>query len=205
MKILLIGPPASGKGTISRMLVKELKLPLINTGDLLREVDPQSIWYQPIHEAMDNGLLAPNKIVGGLLKEYIGDSRYENGYVLDGWVRQLSDLENFDPQADKVVYLDISRKTSEERINNRRICQAEGHTYNLISRPPVREGVCDIDGSKLIKREDDSPEVVEKRFEEFTNKTLPVIDYYQKQGKLIKINGEGTPKEVLNRVLSNLK
>lgn len=200
MKILLIGPPASGKGTLGKILSQEWNLPLINTGKLLREVSENSIWYQPVHDSMNNGLLAPNKIVGGLLKEYIEDSHYEKGYILDGWVRQLDDLESFDPQPDLVIFLNISEEVSKKRILNRRVCEKEGHVYNLISLPPKKEGICDIDGSKLIKREDDSLDVFEKRYEEFVSKTIPVVKYYKEKGKLIEINAEVTPSEVFKLV-----
>jgi adenylate kinase len=205
MKILFIGPPASGKGTMSRMLSKELDLPLINTGELLREVPKDSIWYQPIHEAMDKGFLAPNSIVGGMLQEHTDDSRYEKGYILDGWVRQLSDLAHFDPQPDKVIYLKISKETSKERIIHRRVCEKNGHTFNLVSLPPQKNGICDFDGSKLIRRGDDNKDVFEKRYREFENKTLSVIEFYRKQGKVVEINGERTPEEVFTKILEELK
>ncbi len=205
MKILLIGPPASGKGTIGKMLSEQLNIPLVKTGDLLRDIPEETIWYQKVHEYMDKGLLAPNYIVGGLLEEVTTHSRYERGYILDGWVRHIDDLEHFDPQIDKVIFLNISKKISQRRTLARRVCEKEGHVYNLLSKKPQVEGICDIDKSKLIKREDDTEEVLNTRFKAYRENTLEVISYFKKNGLLVEINAEGTPKEVLDRVIAAMK
>jgi adenylate kinase len=205
MIILFIGPPASGKGTISRLLSSQLDLPLVSTSKLLREIPPDSSWYKPVRDAMDKGLLAPNDLVGKILEEEISNSRYENGYILDGWIRQLSDLEHFNPHPDKVIYLDLDKETSKKRVLGRRICKKEGHIYNLTSHPPKKPGICDFDGSPLMTRHDDNAEVFKKRYQEFLSKTVPTIKFYQKAGKLIKIDAYGRPEQVFARVLSSLK
>jgi len=204
MKILLLGPPASGKGTIAKMICKELNLPLISVGKMLRDIPQDSIWYTPIQEAMDKGDLVSNSIIGGFLREVTKDSRYENGYVLDGWARQLSDLDYFDPKPDEVIFLKISVKTSQERIFNRRVCEKGDHTYNLISSPPQQEGICDFDGSKLVMRDDDAANVLEHRWEVYTNRTLDVMKHYKKLGCLREVSAEGSPESIFKTVEEEL-
>lgn len=205
MVIILIGPPASGKGTISRLLSQEFDLPLISVGKMLRDIPPDSIWYEPIKQAMDKGELASNRLLGGFLSEVVKDSHYERGYILDGWARQLSDLDHFDPDPDAVVFLNVSYKTSKDRILSRRVCERGDHTYNLISKPPKKEGVCDVDGSKLLVRDDDTEEVLEHRWEVFNNKTTKVIKHFRDLGKLVEVVAEGRPQSIFAETLEKLK
>ncbi|MFC1722350.1 adenylate kinase family protein [Patescibacteria group bacterium] len=204
MKILLLGPPASGKGTIGSLLSSELNIPLINTGHLLRQVPKESIWYYPIREAMDKGLLAPDNMVAGLLKEVTSDSLYENGYLLDGWSRQLNDLKYFDPGFDIVVHLTIDKDTSWKRIKNRRICSLNGHSYDLLLKPPQKKDICDIDNSFLVKRKDDTKEIFNTRWRSHLVQTVPVIDYFKKLGNLIEVNANGNINEVFDEVINEI-
>ena len=202
----MIGPPASGKGTIGKMLSRELNVPLINTGRLLREIPSDSIWYTPVHEAMDEGRLAPNNIVGGLLTEVITENpAYKKGYILDGWLRQISDLKFFNPKFDIVLYLNNSKETTYSRIDSRRVCEKEGHTFNLITSPPKISDKCDIDGSKLVRRKDDTKEVVDERYEEYLRLTIPVVEYFKKRSILLEVDAEGTPIEVFMRVKKKIR
>ena len=204
MVILLMGPPASGKGTIGKLLSEHLDLPLVSMGKILRDLPEGSLWYEPIREAMERGELASNSILGGFLTEITKDSRYERGYILDGWLRQMSDMEYFDPKPDLVLYLNVSFETSRERTLSRRICEQGGHTYNLISNPPQKEGVCDIDGSRLMSREDDTEEVLKHRWEIFEQQTLDVIEYYRGQDKVKEILAEGTPETIFEQVKNKM-
>lgn len=201
MRILLIGPPASGKGTIGKLLSKKVHLPLVNVGVLLRSIPPESIWYQPVNDAMDKGDLVPNTIVGGYLKEYLTDSHYEKGYILDGWLRQIEDLNKFDPKPDIVLHLNISESTSKDRILNRRVCEQHGHTYNLKYFPPKIKDICDIDGSKLIKREDDTLKVLQQRWKIYNDLTKVVLEHYRKQGILLEIDANNKVSSVLEEIM----
>jgi len=200
MVILLIGPPASGKGTIGKMLSQYLGLSLVSLGKILREIPQDSLWHEPIRQAMDQGELASNSILGGFLTEIVKDSRYESGYVLDGWLRQMSDLEFFDPKPDLVLFLNVSFETSLERTLSRRICEQGGHTYNLISNPPQKEGICDVDGSRLVSRDDDTEEVLKHRWQIFTQRTVEVIEHYKAKGVVKEISAEGTPESIFKQV-----
>jgi adenylate kinase len=153
---------------------------------------------------MDKGDLASNTIVGGFLSETIKDSRYEKGYVLDGWARQLSDLDHFDPNPDHVLFLEVSFETSKQRTLSRRVCENGQHSYNLVSNPPMKEGVCDIDGSKLVKRDDDNLEVLENRWDIYKEKTLKVKEFFIKKGVLHVISAEHTPESIFEEVKREL-
>ncbi len=204
MKVLLLGPPAGGKGTIGRMLSKELDLPLISVGKMLREISQDSIWYTPIQEAMDKGDLASNSILGGFLTEVVKDSRYEKGYILDGWVRQLSDLDYFDPKPNVVLLLNISKETSQKRVLSRRVCKKGDHTYNIIYNPPQKEGICDVDGSNLVSRDDDTVAVLGHRWEIYTENTTKVIEYYKRLGCLKEVSAEELPQSIFKKALLEL-
>ena len=197
MRILLIGPPGSGKGTIGRMLSERIQLPFLSTGQLLRDIDPASDWYEPVNHAMETGALAPISIVGGLLDDELSTSRYESGFVLDGWLRQLVDKTEFDPRPDIVLYLNIPQEVSRDRILQRRVCTASGHNFNLVTAPPKQAGVCDIDGSKLVSRADDTPDVFNRRWQDFQNLTLPVIEQFERAGKIVEVDATPSPSEIL--------
>lgn len=193
MRILLIGPPASGKGTQGKLLAEFLNIPLISTGDILRSLSDESAFSDVITKAMESGNLAPNELVALGLKESVEDLE---DYILDGWVRQLDDLNHFDPDFDIVIFYNISDETAIKRVTSRRVCEEHGHTYNLLFDPPKVEGVCDNDGSKLIQREDDTEKVVKARLGVYRNQTLPVIDHFKKLGILIEVDAEPLPDEI---------
>lgn len=202
MRILLIGPPACGKGTISELLSKELGLPIIKTGTILRAISPASIWYEAIQDDVSSGRLAQNDIVGHILSEESSRQIYERGYILDGWLRQLSDVDYFNPGFDVVLFLNISEYTSKQRTLSRRVCTKCGYSYNLISFPPAVEGICDFDGGNLVTREDDREEVFTQRWNDFQSFTLPVIEYFRKMGNLLEIDSSPLPEVVMASIIS---
>lgn len=205
MRILLLGPPASGKGTIGRLLGGYFNIPVLSVGKYLRSVTEASPNYDLIQEVMAKGELFPNKMLGKMLSDLIKDSRYENGYIVEGWGRQLSDLKHFDPKPHLVILLNVSKETSWERISNRRVCIAQGHTYNLLFNPPKIEGKCDIDGSELVMRKDDNKDTFERRWEIHNNSTAKTIDYYRKKGKLVEISAENTPAGIFDDIKNKIK
>ncbi len=196
MKILLMGPPACGKGTQGDLLSVFLKLPLIKVGNILRSITPDDPRYIVVNEAMDKGDLVPLEIVAAILKERVLQPDCDNGYIIDGWDRQMGDLRAFDPPFDKVLFFNISTDTSIKRITARRVCEKEGHNYNLVSMLPKKPGVCDIDGSNLIIRDDDKEDVVIERLRIYKQQTLPVVDYFRSAGLLIEIDAEPLPQEI---------
>lgn len=204
MKILLIGPPASGKGTVGEKLSERLNIPLISVGELLRALPEDNPLKEKIDEIMERGDLVPQSIVAQLLKEEVSKEASKNGFVFDGWGRKKEDLNYFDPGFDKVVLLEISPETSLRRIFSRRTCEKCGAVYNIDSVPPKKEGICDVCGGKVVKRDDESEEITKRRLGIFYNETKETIGLYKKNGKLLEIDAEGTPNQVFDLVLKAL-
>jgi len=204
MKILFIGPPGSGKGTVGSLLSERLKIPIISVGKLLRSVDPRSPYYTDIKESMDRGDLAPNNIVGMILEKRVLEKDCLRGYILDGWARQLSDLGYFNPGFDLVLLLKISEEVSIRRITGRRECKTDGSIYNIYTNPPKKSGICDLCGAPLVQRNDDKQEIVLKRLEDYKEKTLPSLEFYRKMGILTEVDGDRKPEEVFAEMVSAL-
>lgn len=203
MKILLIGPPACGKGTVGEKLLEQLKIPLVSVGNLLRGIPKSDSRYEKIHEDMDRGQMVDEKITAEVIKERISQPDCQGGYILDGWMREMSDLKFLDLPFDVVLFLNIPWEESIKRISGRRICEEDGFACNIYAKPKT-ELSCEKCGGELIQRDDDREEVVRERFEVYEKDTIPVIDYYKGRGILREVNAEGTPDEVYGRVLNSL-
>ena len=204
MRILLIGPHASGKGTVGRLLGHYLNIPVLSVGKYLRSIPKEHEYYEMINDVMRKGELVPNHILGKMLTEEIKDSRYGNGVIIEGWLRQISDLDYFDPKPDYVLLLKVSKDTSKYRTLNRRVCKEHGHTYNLTFNPPKVAGVCDIDGSALVTREDDNEETLEKRWKIYEEKTSKTIDHFKELGKLVDVSTEESPDKIFEDIKKKL-
>lgn len=201
MRIMLMGPPASGKGTVGALLSEKLEIPIFSVGKLLRNIPSTDPLYEQIHESMDLGKLVPNEIPAELIRKELEDKKYIKGFILDGWMRDMNQKDSFDPQPDRVIFINISEKTTLKRISGRRVCQKDGFNCNIYTLPPKSENHCNKCGGELIQRDDDKEEVVENRLSLYENDTKPVIDYYRELGSLVEIDGEGTPEEVLDLIL----
>lgn len=204
MKIMMMGPQGSGKGTIGNMLSKKLDIPTISVGQLLRDLPEDSPHYEAINKEMDRGNLAPFKETAEILKTRLEQEDCSDGYILDGWARNIEQLDLFNPDLDAVVFIDISKETSVKRISGRRICEKDGFTCNIYTLPPDHEGHCNNCDGELTQREDDTVEAVNRRLEIFYTETTEVIEHYRQEGILLEIDGEGTPKEVYKEALSAL-
>jgi adenylate kinase len=204
MKILLIGPLGSGKGTQGEMLSKHLNIPSISIGAALRALPTTSPYYEQVQSDLKAGKLASVDIAGEILKEETAKPEYKNGFIFDGWGRRLADLQKFDPGFDKVFYINISMQESIRRLSARWTCENCGKIYNTITMPPKVAGVCDVCRGKLVQREDDKEEAIKKRLEIFNTETKEVIDYFKKQGSLIEINGEQSPESVSKDIMASI-
>jgi adenylate kinase len=204
MKILLIGPPASGKGTVGEKLSERLNIPLISVGELLRAIPESNPLKKKVDEVMESGELVPQEIVAKILKEEVSKESAKNGFIFDGWGRKREDLDFFDPDFDKVVLLEISPETALKRIASRRTCEKCGAVFNVEYLPPKKEGVCDFCEGRISKREDESEETTKRRLRSFYSETKETIDFYKKNGKLLEIDAEGTPDLVFDLVLKAL-
>jgi len=196
-KILLIGPPGAGKTVIANKISEEFKIPFIKTGSLLRDLPKTDPNYKMIHESMDSGKLAPNKLVGDIVSKEV--SRYPNGFVLDGWMRQLSDKEVFNPELDFVIFLNCPKESCKDRILNRVVCEIHNIVYSY------SEKVCALCGGNLSKRSDDTVETFENRWKVFEELTLPVIEYYKSKNLLLNIDASKSIPEIMNEIKKGLE
>lgn len=192
MRLILLGPPGGGKGTVAKKLQEEFKLPVISTGVILREeIDKKTILGQKVKEFMDRGDLVPDNIILEIIKERIKRRDCENGYILDGFprtVEQAKSLEKLNEEINKhinyVFYFEIPFNQIFVRLTNRRVCKKCGTNYNLVFSPPQKEKVCDLCGGELYQREDDKEETIKNRLQVYIEQTSPLKKYYQKKNLL---------------------
>ena len=204
MKILLIGPAGSGKGTIGEMVSDYLNIPQVSLGHILREVPESHQWYRKINEQMDEGVLVDQDKAAILLKEELEKEKYTGGFVLDGWFRSMENVRLYVPEIDKAFYLSIPRDESVKRLTSRRTCEECGDIYNIHFSPPREAEICDECGGKLRQRDDDTLEAINERLDIFEEETVPVIEYLKEKGILTEINGLGSAQEVFERVKTAL-
>ena len=206
MNLIILGPPASGKGTQAKMLAERFNLKHISSGDILRanSANPK------IRKYLENGSLVPDEIVFDFLKKEMEDLERKEGFILDGFPRTIKQAEMLDSflkekgmEIDRVIYLDVKDEEVIKRVSGRRICQKCGATFNVYFAPPKIEGVCDRCKGRLIQREDDREEVVKKRLEIFKKETLPLLEYYK--GKVITINGNRKIFEIFEDICKALE
>ena len=201
MKFLLIGPPASGKGTIGKMLSEKLGIPLISGGAILREIPETHPRYLEVKSCLDSGDPAPKDFLGELHRERVSQEDCKNGFILDGWGRNLVDLKIFNPGIDCVIVFNLSRQSALKRITGRRLCDTDGLVYNIYTLPKEELEKCE---GNLIQRDDDKEEVVNHRFDLYEKDTLPVVEYLKKEHEVIEIDAEPMPEEIFANVLEVL-
>ncbi|MCM8807254.1 MAG: adenylate kinase [Candidatus Omnitrophica bacterium] len=204
--LILLGPPGVGKGTVGEKLSGILKIPLISTGDLLREhIKKKTELGLKAKEYMENGYLVPDDIVVSVLVERIREDDCKNGFILDGFPRNINQaeiLENFiNKENVKVIYLTADDEFLVNRLSNRRICENCGAIYHLINIPPKVNGICDKCGGKLVQREDDKEDVVRNRLKVYHSVTSPLLDYYRNRRKFFVVPGDGKLEETISNIL----
>ncbi|HEX5526617.1 MAG TPA: adenylate kinase [Solirubrobacterales bacterium] len=212
LNLVLLGPPGSGKGTQGERLNEDLRLPYYATGDILRAaVREETELGKTAKEYMDRGDLVPDEVIVGVIAERIDSSEARDGFILDGFPRTTPQAEALDAKLTElgravtaVLLIDVSDDEVVRRLGGRRTCVANGHVFHVEFQPPQQEGVCDIDGSELIVRDDDKPEVIRKRLATYHEKTEPLVSYYDSRSLLRRIDGEATPDEVADQVRRTL-
>ena len=204
LNLILLGPPGSGKGTQGERLQEDLELPYYATGDILRgAVKEQTDIGLKAKGYMDRGDLVPDEVLIGIIAGRLESGEADHGFILDGFPRTVPQAEALDTKLHElgrsltaVVLIDSSDEAIINRLSGRRVCVDGDHVYHVDFNPPKTEGICDIDGSELIVRDDDKKEVVVHRLEQYHEKTAPLINFYKKQGLLNRIEGTETPDVV---------
>ncbi len=202
-KIVLLGPPGSGKGTYASRLEKKFGWPQISTGDLLRQsVKKDTELGKEAKKYMDEGKLVPNEIVIKLLKERISKDDCEEGFILDGFPRSLEQAKELEKitEIELVINLVVPKEIIIHRLSTRRVCKKCGAIYSVASAAvmPEVEGICDKCGGELYQRDDDKPEVINKRLVVYKEQTAPLIEFYTEKGILenIECNDADSPPEI---------
>ena len=208
MNIILLGPPGAGKGTQAKMLIDKYGIPQISTGDMLRAaVKAGTQLGLEAKKYMDKGELVPDEVVIGLVKERLQEPDCTKGFMLDGFPRTVAQAEVLDKELegmgkaiDHVICIEVPNEELIARLTGRRTCKECGAGYHLKFDPPKVDGVCDKCGGELYQRDDDNEETVKARLKVYQDQTFPLIDYYDKQGKLRRIDGVGEIKTIFERI-----
>jgi adenylate kinase len=212
LNLVLLGPPGSGKGTQGERLQEDLRLPYYATGDILRAaVRDETELGREAKEYMDRGDLVPDEVIVGVIADRIDSGEALDGFILDGFPRTTPQAEALDAKLSElgrgvtaVLLIDVSDDEVVRRLGGRRTCEANGHVFHAEFEPPKQEGVCDIDGSPLIVRDDDKPDVIRKRLQTYHEKTEPLVSYYDSRSVLRRIKGEAAPEEVAEQIRRTL-
>ena len=208
MKLILLGAPGAGKGTQADILCKELDIPTISTGNILRAAIKNGTPTGMKAKAfMDEGKLVPDDVIIGIITERVAEEDCKNGYILDGVPRTIAQAEALEKAGivfDDVISIEISDETIMERMSGRRVCEHCGASYHLVAVPPKREGICDKCGGKLVQRKDDAPEAVKARLEVYHKETEPLKDFYAKRGLLKSVENQATVAETSQVILRAL-
>ena len=205
MKIILLGAPGSGKGTMAQKLTSDLKIPQISTGDIFRKnLKEETPLGLQVKDIMARGELVPDEITIEIVKNRLAEADCANGYILDGFPRSIVQAEALDKfqQIDCAINLDVDKEAIVKRLSGRRFCPDCNGTFHISSLTDA--AVCPACGGKLVIRADDSEESVRERLQVYDVNTFPLIEYYTKQGKVLTVDGNGSIDEVYNRILAVL-
>ena len=208
LNLVLLGPPGSGKGTQGERLQEDFRLPYYATGDILRAAVREGTELgTAAKEYMDRGDLVPDDLIVGMIAERVSRSEAGDGFILDGFPRTIAQAEALDAKMEELgrdlsaaILIDVSDDEVVRRLGGRRTCVKEGHIFHVEFDPPKNEGICDICGARLEIRDDDKPEVVRHRLEQYHSKTEPVVAHYEAEGLLRRVDGSLEPDEVNDRI-----
>lgn len=208
MKIIMLGAPGAGKGTQAKMIADRYGIPHISTGDIFRaNIKNGTKLGKEAKGYMDQGLLVPDELTVKLLLDRVAQEDCRDGYVLDGFPRNIPQAEVLDralaDQGERIDYavdVEVADRHIINRMSGRRACVGCGATYHIVNVPPKKEGICDVCGEALILREDDRPDTVTKRLAVYHEQTQPLIDYYKEKGILKSVDGTMPMEEVFHAI-----
>lgn len=213
MRIILMGAPGSGKGTYAEVLKKYFRIPHISTGVIIRDAIAKNTPMGIIAKTyIDKGNLVPDDIANEIVKDRIKQKDCENGFMLDGYPRTIQQGESLEKtlhelglELDGAINLEIDEHLVLDRIINRRYCPKCGRGYNVVSKKPLKEGLCDDCNVELFTRDDDNEETVKSRLVVYNNLTKPLVEFYEKLGKLISINSNQPIDNVVSDIIKALE
>ena len=208
MNLILLGAPGAGKGTQAEILCRELNIPTISTGNILRAAikDGTPTGLEAKH-FMDAGQLVPDDVIISIITERLAADDCRNGYILDGVPRTIAQAEALEKAGirfDAAISIEISDETITERMSGRRVCETCGASYHLVAVPPKQAGICDKCGGKLVQRKDDAPETVKARLEGYHKETEPLKDFYAQRGLLKPVENQPSVAETSQAILHAL-
>lgn len=212
MRIVLLGAPGAGKGTQAKIISEKLSIPHISTGDIFRSnIKGNTSLGMKVKEYLDKGELVPDELTVEIVKDRLGKPDCAKGYILDGFPRTIPQAEYLDnvlnemnTKLDVALLIEVKDEDIIERMSGRRVCNNCGATYNVVFNPTKIEGICDVCNSSVIQRADDAAETVLNRLETYHKQTQPLINYYEKAGKLVVAIGAGEVEETSSRVMKAL-
>lgn len=212
--IILLGSPGAGKGTQAKLVAKHYSIPHISTGDILRaNVALGTVLGQKAKEVMYRGELVSDDLVNAMVAERLSHADCKRGFILDGFPRTTAQAEWLDRELVSrpgggrtlvVISVDVSYNQLLQRLTGRRSCPVDGKIYNIYYQPPKQQGVCDLCGAQLIQRKDDTEEVISERLKSYERQTLPLIDFYRRQGRLCRVNGELPVEQVMQEIFRTI-
>ncbi len=209
MNLIFLGAPGAGKGTQAEIVSRRLSVPIISTGNILREaIKAGTELGLKAKSFIDAGDLVPDDIIIGIVSERLAQPDCAGGFILDGVPRTLPQAEalaSLGIAIDFVIEIDVPDDEIVRRLGGRRVCSECGTPFHTEAKPPVNEGVCDVCGGSLVERADDAPETVKNRLSVYHRMTEPLIDYYERLGKLRRIKGAGDVREITRSVLAAIE
>lgn len=212
MKIIMLGAPGAGKGTQAKKIAEKYGIPHVSTGDIFRaNIKGGTELGMKAKSYMDQGQLVPDDVTIGMLLDRISEADCADGYVLDGFPRTIPQAESLtealngrNEKMDYAINVDVPDEAIVSRMSGRRACVKCGATYHIVYNAPAKEGICDICGDALVLRDDDKPETVQKRLAVYHDQTQPLIDYYEKAGILVTVDGTKDLNEVFKDIVNLL-
>ncbi len=207
--IILLGMPGAGKGTQAKLIAEHYGIPHISTGDILREnVARRTDLGMKARAVMERGELVSDELVNAMVGARLKQRDAERGFILDGYPRTVAQAQFLDGELKGrpvVISVDVGYNQLLQRLTGRRSCPVDGKIYNIYFQPPKEKGVCDVCGTQLIQRVDDTEEVISERLKSYERQTLPLVDYYNRQGRLRRVNGELPVEQVREQMFGAIE